>query len=206
MVNALNKSNTVTLPINDSHPDGGKREPVIVINGFLVPAGRLTRLIRSIEEGGYEVHAIGENNILGVEKRLDYLTKQLTDQTGKSISIVGYSLGGTFAVWEQQKNPCEVEKAIAIASHVSPVIPIFPFAILKSEGEKNETVSIYNLWDRTVPWWFSYNPSFDRNHAIPDFPLTIFENPHDTIVNKKKVLEIVNKELRSIKFQGRSVN
>ena len=104
------------LPKGDGHP-------VLVLPGFLASdfsTGPMRRLLRDL---GYEAHGwdLGRNIRINQE-RLDAmkaLLERIYEESGKKVSIVGWSLGGVFARELAKMMPDKVRLVISLGSPIS---------------------------------------------------------------------------------------
>lgn len=173
------------LPIALVDPQTEAQQHVLFVTGTACPEAYLHPMAKSLAQSGAVPHDlehfIPANIVIGVENRLADRAKELADQTGERVPIIGYSLGGTFAARLQQRQPELVDRVITVASPVSPVL-----GIQTPTGER--AVSIFSFADIVVPWPLSLNDSFGSHHPL-------FTKMHWDIVFSKKVAGLVRAEL-----------
>jgi pimeloyl-ACP methyl ester carboxylesterase len=104
------------LPKGDGHP-------VLVLPGFMA-GDRSTLPMRDLlSDLGYDVHGweLGRNIRVDAD-RIQALADRLADihaQSGKKVSIVGWSLGGVFARELAKMNPDQVRSVVTLGSPIS---------------------------------------------------------------------------------------
>jgi len=105
-----------TAPHGDGHP-------VLLLPGFMAREGTLVALKLFLEGRGYNVQAWGLGRNVGFQRRhADALVKKiryLHHQTGRRVSLVGWSLGGVFALYgAHQASEC-VRQVVTLGSPIS---------------------------------------------------------------------------------------
>jgi len=103
-----------------AHGDG---HPVLLLPGFMAREGTLVALKLFLQGRGYNVQAWGLGRNVGFQQRhADALVKKiryLHHRTGRRVSLVGWSLGGVFALYgAHQASEC-VRQLITLGSPVS---------------------------------------------------------------------------------------
>ena len=105
------------LPEGDGHA-------VMTLPGFLA-SDRSTRVLRRyIAEWGYDARRweqgrnLGLSRQLDIERLLDERLHDLFERSGDKISLVGWSLGGLFAIEMARRNPQYVRSVIALGSPI----------------------------------------------------------------------------------------
>jgi len=103
-----------------AHGDG---HPVLLLPGFMAREGTLVALKLFLQGRGYNVQAWGLGRNVGFQQRhADALVKKiryLHHRTGRRVSLVGWSLGGVFALYgAHQASEC-VRTVITLGSPVS---------------------------------------------------------------------------------------
>jgi pimeloyl-ACP methyl ester carboxylesterase len=100
-------------PMGDGHP-------VLVLPGYLASDGSTMPLRWFLRDRGYAVHGWGLGRNLGPGERvvrgLALLLDELRDDSGKKVSLVGWSLGGIFAREVARRRPQDVRQVITLAS------------------------------------------------------------------------------------------
>ncbi|MEQ1726501.1 MAG: alpha/beta hydrolase [Sphingopyxis sp.] len=104
------------LPRGDGHP-------VLVLPGFMA-GDTSTRPMRGLLDSlGYEAHGWGMGRNMRIdnarEAAMHDLVKHISDDTGRKVSIVGWSLGGVFAREIAKAMPERVRLVISLGSPIS---------------------------------------------------------------------------------------
>ena len=100
-------------------PKNGDGHPVLFLPGFLASDKSTVPLRRFIYNLGYQVYGWGSGRNLAEVEHLDLLIEKIENihaQTGKKISIVGWSLGGVFARQIAKAKPHLVRQVITMGS------------------------------------------------------------------------------------------
>lgn len=101
------------------HGDG---HPVLVLPGFMTTDFSTRHLRHYLDELGYDVHAwrLGRNlgpKAIGAEgERLEARLDEIHRATGKTVSLIGWSLGGIMARLVAQRMPSAVRQVITLGS------------------------------------------------------------------------------------------
>lgn len=101
----------------------GDGHSVLVLPG-LTAGDRSTRLLRTfLAEHGYDVHGWGQGRNLGprpgVREAMQKQLEALHERSGRRVSIVGWSLGGAYAMRLAGKRPDLVRCAVSLGSPLS---------------------------------------------------------------------------------------
>lgn len=103
------------LPRGDGHP-------VLVLPGFLASDGSTVPLRRLLADLGYEVHGWGLGRNLRVDNQrvhdMEALLLKIHEDSGRKVSIVGWSLGGVFARELAKAHPEAVRQVISLGSPI----------------------------------------------------------------------------------------
>jgi len=101
----------------------GDGHPVLVLPGFLVSDVSTTALRRYLTHLGYDTHGweLGRNfgGIARMRAKLAERLTQIHEQTGKKVSVVGWSLGGVYARDLALQMPHAVRSVITLGSPFS---------------------------------------------------------------------------------------
>jgi pimeloyl-ACP methyl ester carboxylesterase len=99
---------------------GGDGHPVLVLPGLLAGDDSTRRLRRYLDSAGFDAHGWlqGRNYGLrpGVEKRLVERVRELKRASGRTVSLVGWSLGGLYARQLAKMLPDDVRSVITLGS------------------------------------------------------------------------------------------
>jgi pimeloyl-ACP methyl ester carboxylesterase len=98
----------------------GDGHPVLVLPG-LIASDRSTQPLRSyLAEQGYDVHGwgLGRNMGLkpGLEERMKACVRELHEKTGRTVSVIGWSLGGVYAREIANALPAAVRSVVTLGS------------------------------------------------------------------------------------------
>jgi pimeloyl-ACP methyl ester carboxylesterase len=106
----------MTLPKGDGHP-------VLLLPGFMADEATLVALRLFLKSRGYDVQTWGFGRNLGFQRRhagaLEQKIRYLHHQSGRKVSLVGWSLGGVFALYGAHQAPECVRCVITLGSPVS---------------------------------------------------------------------------------------
>jgi pimeloyl-ACP methyl ester carboxylesterase len=111
-----------SLPVlaRTRHGDG---HPVLLLPGFMADEVTLVALKLFLESRGYEVHTWGFGRNVGFSSRhaaaLDQKIRYLHHRSGRKVSLVGWSLGGMFAMYGALEAPECVRSVVTLGSPVS---------------------------------------------------------------------------------------
>jgi pimeloyl-ACP methyl ester carboxylesterase len=111
-----------SLPMLLSAPRGDGH-PVLLIPGFVGDAGSMTALRLFLRNRGYEVDDWGLGRNVGFQRKharaLEQKIRFLHHRSGRTVSLVGWSLGGVFAMFAAHQVPECVRCVITLGSPVS---------------------------------------------------------------------------------------
>ena len=98
----------------------GDGHPVLALPGFLASDLSMAPMRRYLKELGYDTHAWNMGRNLGgvASKRaaLRDLLRSIHDQTGRKVSLIGWSLGGIYARQLAKRLPDKVRCVISLGS------------------------------------------------------------------------------------------
>lgn len=101
----------------------GDGHPVLVLPGFMASDRSTVPLRRYLADLGHDARPWGNGRNLGRFYRIrDHLQQQLADlhaETGRKVSLVGWSLGGVFSRYLALTNPDAVRSVITLGSPFS---------------------------------------------------------------------------------------
>ena len=112
----------------------GDGQPAIVIPGFLSPEITTARLRQFLGRQNFAPHAWTCGLNIGpmpkVLRELERQVREIADATGKPVSLVGVSLGGTIAREIAKDCPGSIARVITLVSpiHLPVVTPLAPLA------------------------------------------------------------------------------
>lgn len=182
------------LPRGDGHP-------VIVFPGFMASSFSTSPLRRLLKDLGYEVHdwGLGRNLKFSpeVEERMSQKIKKVHADSGRKVSLVGWSLGGVFAREMAKTHGDIIRNVISLGSpitgprHASRVNPLFEFLNGKPSEETQKRLdvlhyppdvpctSIYSKTDGIVHWHGSIQPEqpLAENIEVPASHCGMGTNP-----------------------------
>lgn len=131
----------------------GDGHPVILLPGYMATDLSLEILTRYLKWLRYDVHSweLGQNKgpaTLGAgQAKLIGRLEHIHMQTGRSVSLVGWSLGGTFARSLAQSRPDLVRQVIMLGSPLTG-----PFRLSQRTRHSVPITSIFSRTDGVVPW------------------------------------------------------
>jgi len=106
----------MTAPRGDGHP-------VLLLPGFMADEGTLTPLKLFLRQRGHDVQTWGFGRNIGFQPQhaaaLEQKIRYLHHQSGRTVSLVGWSLGGVFALYGAHQAPECVRSVITLGSPVS---------------------------------------------------------------------------------------
>lgn len=101
----------------------GDGHPVLLSPGFMGDEASLAALKRFLESRGYDVHTWGMGRNVGFQRRhaeaLEQKIRHLQHQSGRKVSLVGWSLGGMFSLYGALQAPECVRQLITLGSPVT---------------------------------------------------------------------------------------
>lgn len=109
-----------TLPLLLATTPRGDGHPVIVFPGLVTSDRSTTALRRFLKAKGYDVHGweLGRNYgpLPGIERRMVEQVERLNDESGRKVSLVGWSLGGIYARQLAKLMPERIRSVITLGS------------------------------------------------------------------------------------------
>ena len=177
------------LPFLNSSPKGDGH-PVLVLPGLMAGDDSTLPLRKFLEGRGYAVKGwgLGLNRGLreGVQERMLDLVREFSDQHGRKISIVGWSLGGIFARELAKTVPDRVRSVISLGS---------PF------GGSPKSTNAWRVYE------FASGQSVDDAHddamsEAPPVPTTAIYSRSDGICAWQGCVEKITPLSESIEVQG----
>lgn len=101
----------------------GDGQPVLLSPGFMGDEASLLALKRFLDTRGYEVHTWGLGRNVGFQRRhaeaLEQKIRHIHHQSGRTVSLVGWSLGGMFSLYAALQAPECVRQIITLGSPVT---------------------------------------------------------------------------------------
>lgn len=152
-------------------PQFGDGRPAIVIPGLTTGDISTTLLRRTLKARGFQPEGWRMGINLGADpakmQQLETRVQQLSDQTGKKVVLMGWSLGGLYARVLAQRVPDHLDMVVTVAS---------PFS---GSRKANAAWKLYNaINDHTVE-----DPPFEEDlEAKPPVPTIAVWSPIDGIV------------------------
>ncbi|MFT3802704.1 MAG: alpha/beta hydrolase [Burkholderiaceae bacterium] len=105
-----------STPMGDGHP-------VLLSPGFMGDEGSLIALKMFLETRGYEVHTWGMGRNTGFKARnaqaLEQKIRYLQHQSGRKVSLIGWSLGGLFSLYGALEAPECVRQLVTLGSPIT---------------------------------------------------------------------------------------
>ena len=142
----------------------GDGHAVLVLPG-LGASDASTRMLRAfLGDRGYEAKGWGLGRNFGpragVERALLDALDRLRDESGRAVSLVGWSLGGLYASALAAKRPEAVRSVITLGS------PLHHPHATDRPTPAVPTTSIYSRSDEIVPWRCSVETEGDRSENV----------------------------------------
>ena len=110
------------LPLLAGAPRGDGH-PVLLLPGFMADEGTLIALKLFLESRGYEVQTWGFGRNVGFSSRhataLQQKIRYMHHKSGRKVSLVGWSLGGLFAMYGAHEVPECVRSVVTLGSPVT---------------------------------------------------------------------------------------
>jgi pimeloyl-ACP methyl ester carboxylesterase len=166
----------------------GDGHSVLVLPGLVAADDSTGLLRRYLHYRGYDVHGWGQGRNLGprpgVEQGMVDLLKKLADDSGRRVSVVGWSLGGIYARQLAEAHPAEVRAIITLGS---------PFV---GSGHATNAWRLYEAVsgrkaDESDPTWQAILPT-------PSMPTTSVYSRTDGVVAWQTSLEKVGPHSENI--------
>jgi pimeloyl-ACP methyl ester carboxylesterase len=111
-----------SLPVLAYAPRGDGH-PVLLLPGFMADEGTLVVLKLFLENRGYEVQTWGFGRNVGFSDRhakaLQQKIRHMHHKSGRKVSLVGWSLGGMFAMYGAHEAPECIRSVITLGSPVT---------------------------------------------------------------------------------------
>lgn len=165
----------------------GDGHPVMILPGFLSSETSTKTLREYVSNLGYDVYDWGMGRNMGKLEYMELLLHRVDEifhKTGKTISLIGWSLGGVFARQLAKERPHLIRQVITLASPFAglgePNNVAWIYSVLnrgKKVKEVNQTLmddlplpapvpttAIYSKSDGIVPWKFCMEKDEDKFH------------------------------------------
>ena len=169
----------------------GDGHPVLVLPG-LAASDESTRPLRAfLRAQGYHAHGwkLGANHgpRPGAEEKMQARLAELAERHGRTVSLVGWSLGGVFAREMARRAPEQVRSVISLGS---------PFA-----GEPKAS-NAWELYERVSGRETGDWPGRERMRTAPPVPTTAIYTRSDGIVAWQGCLEREGPQAENIEVEG----
>lgn len=169
----------------------GHGQPVLLLPGFGQSDTDLSALAKVLRRQDFrpETWQLGRNLGLrpGMTGQLLGTIARLADDSGQSVSLIGWSLGGIFARELARKRPDSIARVISLGSPIS--------------GGDNTTIQpLFRLVTRQ-PRPATQGPAPDRTNP-PPVPCTAVYSRSDGIVNWRAAREIKGERVENIAVRG----
>ena len=159
----------------------GDGHPVLLLPGFMGDEGSLFALKLFLGGRGYNVQTWGLGRNLGFQRRhaqaLEQKIRHLHHQTGRPVSLVGWSLGGVFALYGALQAPECVRQLITLGSPVN----------VDLEGNQSPALvkALYRMVSHPMgPSAHVMQPRAKplREHQLPPVPMSCLWSASDGVV------------------------
>lgn len=101
----------------------GDGHPVLLLPGFMADEGTLAPMRWYLQHLGHNVQTWGFGRNVGFQRRhaaaLEQKIRHLHHETGRTVSLVGWSLGGVFSLYGAHQAPECVRQVVTLGSPVS---------------------------------------------------------------------------------------
>lgn len=168
-------------------PSGDGTQPVLTLPGFLAPELSLGRMNRTLNDHGFPARSWGLGVNLGprgmtifehieaVEEELGQEIREMADEYGRPVSLVGQSLGGVYARELAERLPDCVDRVITFgAPAIDPERAHELNKLLRLVGRRVARIRLVDLGpDQVLPHWEA---------GRPPMPLVSIFSPVDRVV------------------------
>ncbi len=170
----------------------GDGHRVIVVPGFLGDDRAVAPLVEALNSTGYKCQSWGLGRNMGMTREVGQGLSDLLDQqyaeSGATVSLVGWSLGGIFARELARRSPHKVRQVITLGSPIQ-------------DGD-NLTISVlFRLTNRKAPRKTDPQEQAKRSEP-PPVPCSAIFTRSDGIVPWKAALEPDRPHTRSVEVRG----
>lgn len=158
----------------------GDGHPIMVLPGFMGSETSTKALRLYLEKSGYDVYDWGMGRNFGKIEYLDLLLARLDEihfQTGREVSLIGWSLGGVYARQVAKERPDKIRQLITMGS---------PFSGLT---EPNNISWLYSLVSGGKKVKHINQSFLDSLPAPAPVPTTAIYSKSDGIVHWKMCME-----------------
>ncbi len=172
----------------------GDGHPVIVMPGFMGSETSTKALRLYLQELGYDVYDWGMGRNFGKIEYVDLLLARLDEiyfQTGREVSLIGWSLGGVYARQVAKERPEKVRQLITMGS---------PFSGL---SEPNNISWLYSVISGGKKVNHINQAFLDSLPTPAPVPTTAIYSKSDGIVNWKMCMETVETDIhQNVEVRG----
>ena len=175
----------------------GDGHPVLVMPGFMGGDSSTLPLRYHLQRWGYAVRGFGQRPNPGptpdVLDRLSRLLASIYEQTGRAVSLVGWSAGGGYARYLARRNPEAVRQVITLAAGLQYRLG-------------TDRVSISSIIDRVRHTWapeFGAEP--DHVQGPLPVPATSIYSRTDGVVHWHACLDVVDERHENVEVFGSHV-
>ena len=180
----------------------GDGHPVLLLPGFMADEITLLAIKAFLTGRGYNVQTWGLGRNLGFQRRhadaLEQKIRHLHHQTGRKVSLVGWSLGGVFALYgAHQASEC-VRQLVTLGSPVN----------IDAAGSQSPRLvkALYRLVAHPMgPSAFVMQPRVKklREHRLPPVPMSCLYSISDGVVPPQEAtLDATDADCENIRVQG----
>lgn len=175
------------LPRGDAHP-------VLVLPGFLAGDESTLALRRSLRGLGYWVHGWRLGRNVGPTRQvidgMDRLLERLSEQHGRTVSIVGWSLGGVFGRELARRSPASVRQVLTLGS---------PFRL--SDPSQSRASHLFERYSRLHVDTEELPTFRDGGQPLP-VPATAVYTRGDGVVSWRACVDVPGRRSENVEVRG----
>jgi triacylglycerol esterase/lipase EstA (alpha/beta hydrolase family) len=164
----------------------GDGDPVVLVPGFAATDGSLLPLRLFLRRLGHDARAVAFGRITGdVEgqaHRLRALVAAVHAETGREVTLVGWSIGGVISREVAREDPGPVRRVVTLGS---PVVGGPSFTVLARQYDEQALVQIREAVER-------------RNQVPIRVPVTAFWSRNDGIVLPEACVDEVSPDVENV--------
>lgn len=170
----------------------GDAHRVIVVPGFLGDDNSVAPLVEALSGTGYHCMSWGLGRNMGMTREvgegLNALLEKQYAESGKTVSLIGWSLGGVFVRELARRSPAKVRQVITLGSPIQ-------------DGDNLTISALFRLTNRKAPKKTDPKEQAKRSEP-PPVPCSAIYTRSDGIVPWKASLEPERPHTRNVEVRG----